>query len=292
MRLIGHLKNEANARSFGDYLTSVDVPNLLEPEADGTWAVWIHNEDQISAGQADLAQFQANPADAKFKGAREKVAALEQKRRNQEAVQPKRMFTRDSMWPQMSIGPLTLVLIVVSVLVTLLGILTPVWPDAMRWLAISQYMPSAMLPEVRHGQIWRLITPIFLHFSVLHILFNMMMMRDFGSIIEFRLGTPKLAWMVLILGIASNLGQYFMAGPAFGGMSGVLYGLFGFIWIRGRVDPLSGLGLTSYSVVIMLAWYVLCLAGVIGSVANGTHTVGLLLGMAWGALPLLNPRGR
>jgi membrane associated rhomboid family serine protease len=40
----------------------------------------------------------------------------------------------------------------------------------------------------------------------------------------------------------------------------------------------------------MLAWYFLCLAGLIGSIANGTHTVGLLLGMAWGALPLLHPR--
>jgi GlpG protein len=292
MRLIGHLKTETSAKTFGAYLTSVDVPNLVEPEADGSWAVWVHNEDQIPEGQAALDQFQCNPADAKFQEAPKKAAALEQKLRVQEGIARKRTFSRDSIWPQMSLGPLTLVLIVVSVLVTLTGFMTPIWPDAMRWLAISEFTPAAMLPEVRHGQLWRLITPIFIHFGLLHLLFNMMMTRDLGSIIEIRQGTGKLALMVLALGIASNLGQFFLAGPAFGGMSGVLYGLFGYIWIRGRVDPASGLTISSSSALIMLAWYFLCLAGLIGSVANGTHTVGLLVGMAWGALPMLHPRRR
>ena len=37
---------------------------------------------------------------------------------------------------------------------------------------------------------------------------------------------------------------------------------------------------------MMLAWFFLCLFGVIGNVANVTHTVGLVLGLLWGAAPM------
>jgi GlpG protein len=69
-------------------------------------------------------------------------------------------------------------------------------------------------------------------------------------------------------------------------MSGVLYGLFGYIWLRSQCDPNSGLGLSSATVAMMIVWFFLCLFGVIGNVANGTHVVGFILGMAWGAAPM------
>jgi GlpG protein len=290
MRLIGYLKTEANARLFNDYLTSIDIRSLIEHEGDGAWAVWIHDEEQIPAGQTALARFQQNPSDAQFRGAREKAAAIAQKEREAAETAEKRFFARDAIWPQLGMGPITITLIGISVLVTLVGYFTPIWPAAYDWLAISNYKTVAMLPEIRHGQFWRIVTPIFIHFGILHLLFNMMMMRTFGGLLEARLGGAKFAFMVLVLAVASNLGQYLFAGPAFGGMSGVLYGLFGYVWIRGRVDPTVGLYIDSQSVIFMVGWYFLCLFGIIGNVANGTHTVGLLVGMAWGALPLLIPR--
>ena len=65
-------------------------------------------------------------------------------------------------------------------------------------------------------------------------------------------------------------------------MSGVVYGLLGYIWIRGKFDPGSGLYLHSSTVIMMLIWFFACLSGYLGQIANTAHTVGLLMGMAWG----------
>ena len=133
--------------------------------------------------------------------------------------------------------------------------------------------------EVRQGQVWRLITPIFIHFGLLHILFNLWWLKDLGSMVEACQSKRQLLLLVVVIGIASNLGQYFWAGPGFGGMSGVVYGLLGYIWIRGKLDPGSGLFLNQVSLIIMLAWFFACLVGVIPHVANGTHVVGLVGGV-------------
>ena len=84
------------------------------------------------------------------------------------------------------------------------------------------------LPEVRHGEIWRLFTPILMHGDFLHIFFNMLWLRDLGSMIEGRQGTWLFALQVLVFALISNMVQYILSGPSFLGMSGVVYGLFGY----------------------------------------------------------------
>ncbi len=283
MRLIGHLKTEASAKTFAGYLVSVNIRNLVQPDAEG-WAVWIHSEDQIEEGQQALAAYEQNPADRKYELASQKAETMERQRRRDEAKAAKRIHDRDRIWARSGLAPLTLSLICTCVAVTLVVGLNPNFHD-LRWLAISNG-GMELLAEVRAGQVWRLITPIFIHFGPLHLIFNMIWLRDLGAMIEVRQGMLKLGLMVLVLGVASNLGQYLISGPYFGGMSGVLYGLFGYIWLRGRYDPASGLALAPTTVWMMLAWYFLCLFGIIGNVANTTHTVGLVLGALWGAAPM------
>ena len=65
-------------------------------------------------------------------------------------------------------------------------------------------------------------------------------------------------------------------------MSGVVYGLFGYIWIRGKLDPASGLYMEQINVVLMLVWFVVCLTGMVGPIANVVHGVGLAMGALWG----------
>jgi GlpG protein len=285
MRLIGHLQNEASARTFAGYLVSLDIRNQVEPDSDG-WAVWIHSEDQIEAGQQALAAFSANPNDTKFKRAAEAAADIEKRRNREEAAAARRTRTADQIWNRTGRMPLTIGLIVVSVVVTGLSAGLPdLHTD--HWLYISEW-GFGWLPEVRSGQVWRLITPIFMHFSLMHLIFNMMVLRDFGGIIEARQGTGRLAILTFVLALVSNLGQYVIFGPGFGGMSGVLYGLFGYIWVRGQCDPDSGLGLSPFTVAIMLVWFFLCLFGVLGQVANGAHAVGLVMGIILGALPMVS----
>jgi membrane associated rhomboid family serine protease len=139
------------------------------------------------------------------------------------------------------------------------------------------------LPEVGRGEVWRLVTPIFIHFGLVHLIFNLLWLKDLGGMIERFRSAWALAGLVVGIGVASNVAQFLADGPRFGGMSGVVYGLLGYVWIRSRMDPGSGLWMDRGTVIWMIAWFGLCLTGLVGNVANVAHGAGLVLGMAWGA---------
>ena len=85
----------------------------------------------------------------------------------------------------------------------------------------------------------------------------------------------------------SNLAQYSVGGPYFCGISGVVYGLFGYIWMKSKFDPDSGFYVHPQTVMMMLLWFVLCLSKMIPNIANTVHGVGLAVGVAWGFLASL-----
>ena len=79
---------------------------------------------------------------------------------------------------------------------------------------------------------WRLITPMLIHFSVAHLVFNCLWIYVLGSKIELLDGHFVFASLVIFCSICSNLTQYFFGGPSlFGGLSGVVYGMLGFCMI-------------------------------------------------------------
>jgi len=112
---------------------------------------------------------------------------------------------------------LTAILIAMSISVSLLSNLGNNYQN-LRFLFFSEY--SQGLPEILSGQVWRLVTPVILHFGILHIVFNMMWLYDLGSAIEQRQGTGRMAILVVVVAVLSNLSQFFWDGPNFGGMSG------------------------------------------------------------------------
>jgi GlpG protein len=139
------------------------------------------------------------------------------------------------------------------------------------------------MPEVHHGEVWRLVSPIIIHFGFAHILFNMMWLRDLGSMFEARLGWWYFLIFVVVIAAVSNYAEYVLKHTAnFGGMSGVIYGLIGYVAVRGRFDPSAGLSLDRQSVVWALIWFVACFTGWVGPIANTVHAVGLCIGAAWG----------
>lgn len=296
MRLIGRLNSEANAKTFGDYLTTLEIRYAVEPEADGRWAVWVFSEDQLEASRQALAGYLENPNDAKYKRASEKAGAIRQRAEKEQKEFAKRVVTRDTMWGGFGLGPLTLALMAACIGLVLLAGFPP--QDAgylseepyYKYLYISLVTRAAgFLPEVRRGEVWRLLTPIFIHMDLLHLVFNMIWLKDLGSMIESRKGTLTLLLMVVVIGVGSNLAQDWVSGAAFGGMSGVVYGLFGYIWMRGKFDPASGLHLHPTNVIIMVGWFFLCLFQLpfMPRIANTVHGVGLAMGMIWGAAPPL-----
>lgn len=139
------------------------------------------------------------------------------------------------------------------------------------------------------GEIWRLITPVFLHFSLLHILFNALWVWELGRRLEMYLGRWTYVLLILSIGIGSNYIQFYAGGGniIFGGLSGVVYGLLGFLLVA-RIGPDKNsaiLRMPTGIFVFMIAWLILGFIGVIdifidGSIANGAHLGGLLIGVA------------
>ena len=150
-------------------------------------------------------------------------------------------------------------------------------------LLISEYY-QPVLPEISHGQLWRLFTPMFLHFSIFHIVFNLLWVWELGRIIEWHAGPVRLLVLALFISLAANLAQYLVNGPLFGGMSGIIYGYFGYIWVQSKTNSNFGFSLNPAVVKLMVGWFILCWTGILNwalnlNIANTAHTAGLICGI-------------
>lgn len=174
------------------------------------------------------------------------------------------------------------------------------------WKQYRQIPDGTLFGKIRQGEVWRLITPVFLHGGLLHLLFNMAWVWMLGKTLEQRLGALRYGLLALIIGIISNIAQYLMSGPEFLGYSGIVVGMVGFIWMRQKIAPWEGYPLDR-GIVRFMAIYVLGLAG-IGivslaldyfhitemyiNIANTAHLTGGLVGMVCGRLPFFQRMSR
>jgi GlpG protein len=207
-----------------------------------------------------------------------------------------RQGARVRFGPSPNEAPLTLILLVLSVLGALV-VMTP-WAEVLvPLLTFQDFTLRVTGPEfvpvaegIGRGELWRLFTPAFLHFGVFHIVFNGLWLWELGRRLEVTLGWRQYLLFVLVTGTLANVAQYCWSGPSlFGGMSGVVYALVGYIWMRQRQAPHPALAVPPGIIGFMLVFLVIGLTGIIdqfmqGSVANGAHLGGLMAGMAWGIL--------
>ena len=141
-----------------------------------------------------------------------------------------------------------------------------------------------------HGEMWRLFSPMFLHFGLPHILFNSLWLWELGRRIEYWHGHTVMFSMVMGISFMSNVGQFvWLPGQIFGGMSGVIYGLLGYCWMWNWLRPAEAIPMPPGVLRFMLVWLVVCMTGVLevvgfGAVANAAHVMGLLSGMLLGVV--------
>lgn len=177
-------------------------------------------------------------------------------------------------------GETTFGILIACVILYVIGTYTEMGARFQSMLFISS-PESNFLYEVLHGQVWRLITPIFIHLSILHILFNMLWFKDLGYLIEYKFGRTELIKFIAISGMISNILQYCISGPQFGGMSGVLYAMLGFVWVYKKIHQDFDYALPARDITIMIGWLLLCLTGLLGPIANTAHAGGLFVGMLY-----------
>ena len=291
MRQIGTIDTESQARVFRSYLLTLGIHSDVEQSRDRHWEIWVHEENRLDEGRAELEQFLANPKDTRYQAAMATGKGIEKEEKKENKKFRDRQIDMRNQWHlnQMAGTPLTLILIMVSVAMTIFLNVPAVSPAIRQWFSIMAIFPvnggmgyrREMFYEIYHGQVWRLITPIFLHFGIMHILFNMLWLKQLGGAVEFVEGTWKLALQVLVYAIAGNVLQCYLSGPSFGGMSGVVYGLFAYMWLVGKYEHEGRYFIDPMTVGLMLVWFFACLFHIIPHVANGAHAAGLVLGTLW-----------
>ncbi len=215
MLMITSFANPRVARAFVDYMATQGV--ILTIQQHDQSDVWLADESQAGRVQAELARFRKTlPIRVIWRPAGNPGTPI--------------AGCATSAFPFATLrhnaGPFTwailLVCIAVFALQNILGdqpvMLLLAWP----------YDPSLKF------EVWRYFSHAFMHFSLMHILFNLLWWWYLGGAVEKRIGGGKLVVITVISALLSGFIQHQFSGPWFGGLSGVVYALMGYVWLRGE----------------------------------------------------------
>jgi membrane associated rhomboid family serine protease len=131
--------------------------------------------------------------------------------------------------------------------------------------------------SVANGDWYRLVTAMFLHASLIHLLFNMLALWWLGSIVEQAIGTPRFVLLYVVSGLAGSAGALLLSDPfaVTVGASGAIYGTMGALLILEYMQTGSLAGQAMTLIVINLA-----LTFAISNISIGGHLGGLAGGIA------------
>lgn len=253
------------AHTFVDYMATKGVSLRIELDNDGNSQLFLNvkDKDKLELITEELKHFVKDPYNKRYLD-----ATWQQGERHHSEIKNSSL---KAILPRfVSVGPVTLVIALICVVLYLL--LLVVGPRV-----ILAYLGYPFFEN--NDQLWRYITPIFIHFSLLHIVFNLMWWWYLGGMIEKLRGKLKLIEITFVSGILSNYAEASVSSPYFGGLSGVVYALMGYVWLYGERLPSSGLRFDRTMIGIALIWLVAGFTGVLGSIANTAHLIGLIVGL-------------
>ncbi|MFQ2549293.1 rhomboid family intramembrane serine protease GlpG [Aeromonas caviae] len=258
------------AQALVDYLATLGIPCELTQSELGV-SVWLADERRLAQAQQEVKRFLSEPNHPRY------MEASWQSGHADARIDYSKGMTDPVTDFLHQAGPLTLVVIIACLAIYAL--------DAIGLPIFDELAFHPTLAQFTDWQAWRYVTPAFIHFSVLHLVFNLLWWWYLGGQIEQRLGSGKL-FILLIVGAAlPNIAEFFASGPRFGGLSGVVYALLGYSWLRTRLQPDCGLAMPPALMGFMLVWLVLGFLDMLGTpTANMALLVGLLVGLAQGWL--------
>lgn len=275
MLMITSFTNPRVAQAFVDYMATQGV--ILTIQQHHQTDVWLADESQAARVNEELARFLENPGDPRY------LAASWQSGQTDSGLHYRRFPFFATMRERA--GPFTLLLMAACIIVF---IMMNVVGDQSVMIALAwPYDPSLDV------DVWRYFTHALMHFSVMHILFNLLWWWYLGGAVEKRLGSGKLIVITVISALLSGYVQHKFSGPWFGGLSGVVYALMGYVWLRGERDPESGIYLQRGLITFALIWLIAGWFDLFGmSIANGAHVTGLAVGLAMAFADTLHARKR
>ncbi len=307
MRLLGELADRTAVRRVCDYLLTQGVRTQIDDGADKA-TVWVIDEDRVAAAKTVWAEFLADPSAEKY--AQAETAAREIVSREVRRQRDRQQLIRDvrSQWEPVhgsTAVTWSVIALCVGMFLALLGDRRELGrrnlesSTILQSLSIEMYGPLAkpdevgQLAQIRRGEVWRLVSPAFMHIELYHLVFNLFLWQGLAAYFEPRRGSLRLLLLVLVTAVASNLLQFYWPwspGPRFLGLSGVVYGLVAYMAVKSATDRRSGLMIPGNLVVLSFVWLVLGLTGVVPHVANGAHLGGVLAGALLGYTPQTGAR--
>ena len=141
--------------------------------------------------------------------------------------------------------------------------------------------PFLLVNSLKFAEPWRLVTAIFAHSGIVHILSNLFALLLFGLILEGRIGPKRVFWLFMISGILINI---FSPYDSSLGASGAIYAIIGalvmlrptmMIWMQGMPIPMILAG---------VLWFLQDSLGIFTPSTTGhiAHLTGIFIGFAVG----------
>ncbi len=269
---IVHFTNPRLAQAFIDYMNTCGV-KLSSVQEEGI-TLWLEDATHYKIVEQELERFVRDPNHPRYQ-----IASWQSG-----DISSKLQYQTSSLLPVLRdrTGPLTLTVIIAAIIVYVLMQLSENYAvlHLLAWPAENQKF-----------QLWRWFSHILLHFTFWHILFNLFWWWYVGGLIEKQLGSGKLFVLTVVAALLSGWMQASVSGVMFGGLSGVVYALIGYAWLRGERDVESGIylerGLMSFAVLWLIIGYLDVFAM---GIANAAHLTGLLLGLAMAFVDIYSAR--
>ena len=243
--------------------------------------LWINNNEQVEQVAAWAGQWVRGELSL------DSVKASQSSILEESQQQARR--SSDQLLRSVSAFPITMICIIAGMAGALLVEMHQSldWAYWLLFQIVDQRTGSLLSLEdtLQSGQYWRLVTPIFLHFGLMHIIFNSLILWELGRRIEYAKGSAHLLLVLLLAAVVSNMAQYFVSpNTTFGGLSGVNYALVGYVALYQRFIPNPVIQFNQAAILFLIAWLLLGVFGVIdwfmeGGIANGAHVAGLIIGI-------------
>ncbi len=265
MRRVGELSQEATAQRLVDYLLTQKISATVRSSSEDRWAVWVHSEDDMERASAEFTQFLDDPDAPRYLETVVEARAIRRQQEHRE--RERRKLFRDAsepwttgFWQRCRVGSACFGLCLLIFLVFNWRLLDGVVPGSSGlsfslWVYSSlalnpiydgqgKPVPEPTLAWILRGQVWRCVTPNLMHVNLIHLGLNMLVFVYLSRVIEPRRGRLGFLAVILMTGVGTVLGSHLLDSTRTGiGMSGIVYGLIGYAWIKMQYDPGLNIGI-------------------------------------------------
>jgi len=132
---------------------------------------------------------------------------------------------------------------------------------------------------------WQFLTAIFLHGSIVHLLYNIFALLFFGLILEKLIGSKKFSLLFIFSGLFANLVSFFWY-PNSLGASGAIMAIIGALAVLKPMMAVWAFGLILPMFVLAIIWIIGSFLGIFGfgeqNIGHLTHLSGILIGVLYG----------